>query len=69
MQIKLLRLGHSTRILDIPAGSTIGDAISEAGMATEGHSLSLNGLGAALNASLSDGDVVVVTPKIEGGRG
>ena len=68
MTIKRLKLGHSARELDIPAGSTMGDALEHADLGHSGHSLSVNGLGAGLTTALGDGDVVCMTPKIEGGR-
>ncbi len=41
MQIKLLKLGHSARVLDIPAGSTIGDALGESDIAHQGRACSV----------------------------
>ncbi len=67
MKIKLLKLGHSARELDIPAGSTMGDALEHADLGHSGHSLSINGLGAGLTTALTDGDIVTLVPKVEGG--
>ena len=69
MQIKLLKLGHSVRVLDIPAGSTIGDALGVSELAHEGHTIAINGLGAATTTALNDGDVLTLVPKVEGGAG
>ena len=69
MQIKLLKLGHSARVLDIPAGSNIGDALDVSELAYEGHTIAINGLGAATTTSLNDGDVLTLVPKVEGGVG
>ncbi len=69
MQIKLLKLGHSARVLDIPAGSTIGDALGQSEIAHEGHTIAINGLGAETTTALNDGDVLTLVPKVEGGVG
>jgi sulfur carrier protein ThiS len=69
MHIRLLKLGHSARIIDFPAGSTIGDALKEADLASEGHSIAINGLGASMTTALNDGDVLTLVPKVEGGVG
>ena len=69
MQIKLLKLGHSARVLDIPAGSTIGDTLSQTDLAYRGHTIAVNGLGAGLTTGLSDGDILTLVPKVEGGVG
>ena len=38
-----------------------------ANLGKEGYSLSLNGLGASLETSVSDGDIVTLIPKVVGG--
>ena len=69
MQIKVLKLGHSAQELhNIEPGTTVGQVIEEAAFSTSGYSLSLNGLGASVDAAVSDGDVVTLVPKVEGGR-
>ena len=67
MHIKILRLGSATREVDIPAGSTVSDALAKAEMGSEGYSLTVNGLGASLGTSVCDADVVTMVGKIEGG--
>ena len=69
MQIKLLKLGHSARVFDIPAGSTIGDVLGEADIPHQGHSIAVNGLGAGLTTAIGEGDVLTLIPKVEGGVG
>lgn len=68
MKVKILRLGHSAYELDAPAASTVLQALEQAEIPTEGYSVSVNGLGAGPSAELSDGDVVTLVPKVEGGR-
>ena len=69
MQIKVLKLGHSAKQFhNIDPGARIGQILEQAAFSTGGYSVSLNGLGASLEAELSDGDVVTLVPKVEGGR-
>ena len=69
MRIKILKLGHSAQELhNVQPGSTVGQLIEEAAFSAAGYSLSLNGLGVAIGAEVSDGDVVTLVPKVEGGR-
>ncbi len=67
MKIKLLKLGHSAQQVELPAGSTIQEALDKADMETDGYSLSINGLGASAGAVVTDGDIITMVPKIEGG--
>ena len=67
MKVKILRLGHSAHHTEAPEGSTVGDILSTAGVPCDGYSLTVNGLGAGPNASVVDGDVITLVPKVEGG--
>ncbi len=67
MLCKVLRLGSCATQVEIPTGSTVQEALDKAGVPYGGHSLSVNGLGAGPSTALGEGDVVVATPKIEGG--
>ena len=67
MRIKLLRLGHSARPLELEDGATVQSAIDEAGLEVGGHAISVNGIGAGTNTSLADQDVLVLSPKVMGG--
>jgi len=67
MKVKVLKLGHSARQADLPAGSTVSDVLAKADFAAQGYSLTINGLGCSTGASVSDGDIITMTPKIEGG--
>ena len=67
MKIKVLKVGHSARQADVPAGSTVQDALNKADFGAQGYSLTINGLGCSTGAAVSDGDIVTMTPKIEGG--
>lgn len=68
MKVKILRLGHSATHADsVPEGSTVSDVLEQADVPSDGYSVSINGLGAALSAQVGDGDVVTLVPKVEGG--
>jgi len=67
MNIRILKLGHSATFVDVDDGATVEDAVAAAGHDYHGYSLNLNGLGTVPDAVLSEGDVVVVSPKVQGG--
>ncbi len=67
MQIKVLRLGHSARHVDIAAGATVGEVLAREDLPTQGYAISVNGLGASQTTVLSPDDVVTLVPKVEGG--
>jgi sulfur carrier protein ThiS len=67
MNIKILRLGHSARTTEIASGSPVSEALEAEGLGSDGYAISVNGLGAGLNAALAEGDVVTMVPKVEGG--
>jgi len=69
MKTKVLRLGHSATVVEVPEGATIEEALQQNETPSQGYSISVNGLGASLSAGLADGDVVTLVPKVEGGRG
>ena len=67
MKVKVLRLGHSAMVIDVPAGSSIEEALDSQEIPRHGYSISVNGLGAGAHAALGEGDVVTLVPKVEGG--
>ena len=67
MNIKILRLGHSARNSEAPAGATIAEVLDAVSLPSTGYAISVNGLGASTTTALADGDVVTLVPKIEGG--
>lgn len=67
MTIKILRLGHSARTVETPAGTTIAELLAAEDVATSGYAISVNGLGASGSTALADGDVITLVPKVEGG--
>jgi sulfur carrier protein ThiS len=67
MRVKILKLGSATREADLPAGSTVSDALAKVDLESAGYSLCVNGMGAGLGTSLADHDIVTLVPKVEGG--
>ena len=68
MKVKVLRLGHSATVIDVPAGSSIEEALESNEIPRQGYSISVNGLGAGPHTALGDDDVVTLVPKVEGGQ-
>jgi sulfur carrier protein ThiS len=68
MKVKVLKLGYAAKEIDAPEGSTVEDSLRISELEQEGYSITLNGVGANLTAHLSEGDIVALTPKVEGGR-
>ena len=68
MKVKVLKLGYAAKEVEAPEGSNVEDALRLSEMEQEdGYSVTLNGVGANLTARLNNGDVVALTPKVEGG--
>ncbi|MFH1843561.1 MAG: hypothetical protein ABIF77_10190 [bacterium] len=67
MNVKILRLGHSATVVDVPAGSSIEEALDSNQIPRHGYSISVNGLGAGAHTALGESDVVTLVPKVEGG--
>ena len=68
MKIKVLRLGHSATVIEVPAGTTIEEGLDGNHIPRQGYSISVNGLGASSAAVLGEGDVITLVPKVEGGQ-
>ena len=68
MRIRILKLGHAAAPVESDEDSlNVEQAITKAGFDMQGYSLSLNGLGCGPEATVTDGDVVTLAPKIQGG--
>ncbi len=66
MKIKVLKLGESATEVDVPAGSTVSDVIT-ASKYGESYTRTLNGQIVFDSTKVSDGDVITLAPKVEGG--
>lgn len=69
MKVKVLKLGHSAQEVEVTRGETVQEVLERAGLPTSGYAISVNGLGAGPSTGLSEGDIVTLVPKVEGGRG
>lgn len=67
MKVKVLKLGQSAFEVDAPQGATVQEALDKGGVAHGGHAVTVNGMGAGPSTALSEGDVVTLVPKVEGG--
>jgi len=63
MKIKVLKLGQAAKELDVPAGTTVEEAINMSGFSIDGYSVALNGTGANLSAHVKDG-LPIITEEI-----
>jgi len=68
MKIRVLKLGHSAKEVEVGSGATVEEGLSASKVETEGYSITVNGVGANLSASLREGDVIALVPKVEGGN-
>lgn len=66
-KIKILKLGESAKEVEIPEGRTIAEAIIAAGFSAEHCTIMKNGSPANTITPISEGDVVTLSVKIEGG--
>lgn len=66
-KVKILKLGESAQQVDVPEGSTLAEALVAANLNTAGYSVMKNGSPANTITPISEGDVITLSPKIEGG--
>jgi len=67
MKVRVLKLGHAAKEVEVGAGTTVEEALQASGMEQDGYSVTVNGVGANLSASTREGDVIALVPKVEGG--
>jgi sulfur carrier protein ThiS len=68
IQVKVLVLGGDRKVVTLPEGSTVADALREAGIGAAGMTCAVNGENAQLNHVLRDRQTVTVSNKVAGGR-
>jgi len=68
MKVRLLKLGHAAKEVDVPAGASVEEAIEASGFETDGYAITTNGTGAMLSSPVHEGDVIALVPKVEGGQ-
>ena len=66
IRVTVVSIGKQ-RSVSVPAGSTNADALMAAGFQREGYSLTLNGVATQLHERPDNGDILALTPKVDGG--
>ena len=67
IQVKVLVLGGDRKIVQLPEGATVADALREAGIGASGMTCAVNGENAQLSQVLRDRQTVTVSNKVAGG--
>lgn len=66
IKVKIGRMPGMIREYDLPEGSTVEDALAEAGLSSEGYDVRINGETARSGAELEDGQSVLLVRQIKG---
>ena len=69
MNIIVMKPGHDSEELTLAAGSTVDDALRKTSLDNSGCKAMLNGSSTHSSQELSDGDLIQLTVKVEGGGG
>ncbi len=67
MRIKVLKLGEAATEVDVPAGASVADVVAASNYGGIGYTRTLNGQMVFDSTKVSEGDVVTLAPKVEGG--
>ncbi len=66
IRVTVVSIGRQRQVT-VPAGSTCADALTLAGFDAQGYALTLNGVHTQLHERPDDGDILALTPKVDGG--
>ena len=66
IRVTVVSIGRQRQVT-VPAGSTCTDALTSAGFDAQGYALTLNGVHCQLHERPDDGDIIALTPKVDGG--
>ncbi len=66
IKVTVVSIGKQ-RSVTVPAGSTNADALTAAGFDAQGYAMTLNGTPCQLHERPEDGDILALTPKVDGG--
>ena len=66
ISVTVVSIGRQRQIT-VPAGSTCADCLTSASFDAQGYSLTLNGSHCQLHERPDDGDIIALTPKVDGG--
>ncbi len=67
MQVTLIRLGHSTSNANLEGIPTVQDLLDHFNVDPTGQSILMNGAAVNLEATLAEGTVISLAPKVTGG--
>lgn len=67
MEITIKKLGESKTVLEVPAGTTVSDALDKMNWTSDGYKMMIGDRVVNDNAELRDGDVLTMSPKVEAG--
>lgn len=69
MIVRVMRLGSPDRNpIELPDGATVADALRQAGISSQGITVTVNGATAELSQILGHKQTVMVATKVAGGR-
>ena len=68
MHVRVLKLGQGRKDVELDSGATLDEAVEASHFNSEGCSLSVNGLDAHSDSTVRENDLVVLTPRVEGGQ-
>ena len=68
IEVKVLVLGGDRKIVQLPEGATVAEALHAAGIGASGMTCAVNGENAQLNQVLRHRQTVTVSNKVAGGR-
>lgn len=68
MRVSVMKLGQGKRHVDLPAGTSVEGAIREAGLTTDGYMVTRDAISISFSAEVYDGDILLLAPKVTGGR-
>ncbi len=65
--VTLMSYGQGQRRLEVPAATTVDQAVRLGGFQAEGRRVAVNGRKSGGGATLVEGDVVTLIPRVQGG--
>jgi len=66
INVTVVSIGRQRKVT-VPAGSTCSDCLTSAGFDAQGYALTLNGSSCQLHERPDTGDILALTPKVDGG--
>lgn len=67
MKVVVAKLGEDSKVVRLPEGASVADAIKEAGFSAEGTTIHMNNEEVTLTAPVMNNSVITLTPEVKGG--